>query len=255
MKKSYLLAGLFILLAGFVSLNSQAQETEMPVNFWVFEEFVSPSDMLAFRGAQAEAVRMWKKHQFDVPFYCYQNDDNAYYWVIPIHNFGSIDAIHGKLAELTKKMMDDGFDPNSFRDLSTMRQSVIHWEKDLSFHPSGSSGQTVDNGFVEWTFCYLKAGHEKEVKAVLKKYIDFYSGIPESYEWDVYNVTFGHDTPCMIVMTRAESELAVRKIESILQSKYKEDIKKMWAEFVPHVRKFENKKGWFLPKWSMNLPE
>ena len=242
MKRSFLLTGLFILLAGFVSLNSQAQEAEMPENFWVLEEFVSPSDVPAFTEAQSGAVDMWKKHGWDVPFFCYRNDDNAYYWVVPIKNFGSIDVIHGKMAEIGKKMGEDGFDPNSFRDLSTVRHSVIHWKKDLSYHPSGRIGQTEDNSFVEWTFLYLKAGHGKEVKAVLQKYIDFYEGIPESYEWDVYNVTFGHDSPCMIIMTRDENELAVRKLESDFYSKYKEESKKMWGELSSHVRKIENKK-------------
>lgn len=190
-----------------------------------------------------------------MPFFCYKNDDNAYYWVVPIKNFGSIDVIHEKITEIGKKMKDDGFDTNSFRDLSTMRQSVIHWEKDLSYHPNGRLMQSKDNGFVEWTFCYLKAGHDKEVAEVFKKYIDFYEGVPESYEWDVYKVVFGHDSPCMIIMTRAESELAVRTLENDLHSKYKEKFQKMWGEFIPHVRKFENKKGWFLPGWSMNLPE
>lgn len=255
MKKSFFLTGLFILFAGFVSLSSQAQEAETPEKFWVLEEFVSPSDMPAFKEAQAETVKMWEKHEWDAPFYCYLNDDNAYYWVVPIKNFGSIDVLHKKMEEFGKKMKDDGFDPNSFRDLSTMRQSVIHWARDLSYHPDGTFGQTKDNGYVEWTFCYLKAGHEKEVAEVVKKYIDFYDGIPESFEWDVYNVVFGHDTPCMIFMTRSESELAMRTLENDLQSKYKEDFQKMWGEFTPHVRKFENKKGWFWPGWSMNLPE
>lgn len=255
MKKSFLLAGLFILFAGFVSLSSQAQEAEMPENFWVLEEFVSPSDMPAFTKAQSGAVDMWKKHGWDVPFFCYQNDDNAYYWVVPIKNFGAIDVVRGKMGEIGKKMRADGFDPGTFRDLSTVRHSVIHWEKDLSYHPSGTFGQTTENSFVEWTFLYLKAGHGEEVKAALQKYIDFYESIPESYEWDVYNVTFGHDAPCMIVMNRGESELAVRKLESDLQSKYKEDFKRLWGEFTPHVRKMESKKGWYMPAWSMNSLE
>jgi hypothetical protein len=255
MKRFFLLIGMFLLLAGFVSLDSQAQEAERPNNFWVLEEFVSPSDVPAFREAQSEAIRMWKKHDWDVPFFCYQNDNNAYYWVVPIKNFGSIDVIHEKMTEIGKKMKDDGFDINSFRDLSTMRHSVIHWEEDLSYHPSGSYGQTTDNRFVEWTFCYLKAGHQEELAAAIKKYMKFYDGIPESFDWDVYTVVFGHDTPCLILMTRAESELAMKKLESDMQSKYKEDFQKLWGEFTPHVRKFENIKGWFMPRWSMNIPE
>jgi hypothetical protein len=189
----------------------------------------------------------------DLPVYCYLNDDNAYYWIVPIKNFASIDKIFEKTAELSKKMKEDGFDgQEAFRDLSTLRTSVIHWEKDLSYHPSGEYGQHPDKRYVEWTFFYMKSGHEKEAAEVSKKYIDFYNSIPENYEWDTYSVVFGHDTPCQIFMKRAESALAMRELENDLMEKYGDKFKELWDELTSHVRKVENKKGWFLPDWSVN---
>ena len=34
-----------------------------------------------------------------------------------------------------------------------------------------------------------------------------------------------------------------------------EDFQKMWQNFMLHVRKVENRTGWFMPEWSKNLPE
>lgn len=254
MRKNMLFIGLCILFTGFAALNTVAQETpSVPENFVVFEEFVSTADMASFRKVQAETVKLWKKHGFDVPVYSYSNDDNAFYWVVPIENFAAIDVLFQKIGTLMKKMKDDGFDgQEAFRDLSTMRTSVIHWEKDLSYHPDGQYGQRLDNGFVEWTFFYMKSGHEKEASEATKKYIEFYNSVPESYEWDLYSVVFGHDTPCWIFMKRAKSELALRELNSELNEKYKDKFKELWADFAPHVRKVENKKGWFMPNWSLN---
>lgn len=252
--RNFLFVGLCILFTGFAALSAGAQEERpMPENFVVFEEFVSTADMAAFREVQTKAFELWKKHGMDIPVYCYFNDDNAYYWVVPIENFAGIDALFQKTKEMSKKMKEDGFDgAQAFRDLSTMRTSVIHWEKDLSYHPSGQFGQQLDKGYVEWSFFYLRPGHEKEAAEACKKWIDFYNSVPESREWDIYSVIFGHDTPCWILMTRAESELAMLEHEVELNKKYGDKYKELWAAFAPHIRKVENKKGWFWPGWSLN---
>lgn len=255
MKKNYLLL-LCILLLGLGPSMSNAQEAEIPTMFAVYEEFVSPSDMQKFGEVQNEAFELMKDLNFDMTFWAYRTDDNSFYWVLPLQNFGTLDGMFQKMMNFHKQMNDKGFDPDvKFRDLSTMRQSIIYWNQDLSYHPSGQMGQREEMPYCEWTFAYLKTGHEKEAAEAVKKYQEFYDGINESYEWDIYQVMFGHDTPCWILMVRAESELALRQLENDLGEKYQSDFQKMWQNFSQHVRKFENKKGWFLPKWSHNIPE
>lgn len=257
MKKSALLIGLFILFAGFVSLNSRAQEAPaMPENFLVIEEFVTPSDMAAFIEAQQKAVDLWKKHDFGISLYTYRTAEDSYYWVVPIANFGGIDDVFQKANAVVAKMEEDGYDADKeFKDLSTTRQSVLHWMKDLSYHPNGNMGQTADKPYCEWTFVSLRAGHEKAAAGVVQKYIDFYKSVDENYEWDIYAVSLGYDTPMWILMNRDESELAMREHEAELSEKYADTFRKLWMEFSTHVRKYENQKGWYLPKWSLNVPE
>jgi hypothetical protein len=226
----------------------------MPTKFIVFEEFVSPPDLQRFRDRQNDAVKLWKETNWDVPVWSYFNDDNAYYWVVPIQNFASIDALYQKMGAMSKEMKEKGFDgEEAFRDLSTIRHSIIEWVTDLSYHPSGEMGQTLENTYVEWTFCYMRAGHEKEAAKVIKKYQNFYDKVDDSFEWDVYRVMMGHDTPCWILMTRANSEASMKLHQQELQEKYGDDFQVMWAEFEKHVRKFERKKGWFVPAWSLNV--
>ena len=257
MKNSVLLIALCILFTGFVSFSTRAQETPaMPENFFVIEEFVAPSDMAAFYEVQQKAVDLWKEYDFDIPLYTYRTAENSFYWVIPIQNFGGIDAIYKKANEVTTKMKEGGFDAQkAFTDLSTSRESVLHWVSDLSYHPNGNSGQTADNPFCEWTFISLRAGHEEAAAEVVKKYIDFYNSIDESEEWDMYSVSLGYDTPMWVLMFRDESEIAMRQKEQAMGDKYEDKFRELWMEFSTHVRKFENQKGWFLPGWSLNLPE
>ena len=254
MKKVIISVGFSILFAGFLFVTSHAQQAATAVNFVVFEEMVSPSDMAAFSKIQQQTVDLWKKHKFDVPIYCYGTDDNIFYWVIPVENFGSIDGIFEKSSAFMKKAKDeDGFDGDkAFRDLSTTRSSVIRWSPDLSYHPSGNAGQSPAKSYVEWTFCALRQGHEKEAADAVKKYIEFYKMVNEPYEWDIYMATFGYDTPMWILMTRSESPENIRKQEGELYKKYSKELDGMWNEFSLHLRKIDNKTGWYKPNWSIN---
>ena len=97
MKKSFVLIVLGILFTGMLCVSSRAQQPA-PVYFAVFEEMVSTADMAAFSKAQQEAVDLWKKHNFDLPIYCYSTDDNSFFWVMPMQNFASLKAMIKKSA-------------------------------------------------------------------------------------------------------------------------------------------------------------
>lgn len=253
MKKAIVSVGFSFLFAGFLFVNALAQQPA-PVNFVVFEEMVSPSDLAAFTKVQQQAVDLWKKHKFDLPIYSYATDDNIFYWVIPIENFGSIDGIFEKSYAITKKMKDeDGFDGDkAFRDLSSARSNVIRWSPDLSYHVNGNMGQLPDKSYVEWSFCNLKQGHKSEAAAAIEKYIEFYKKENIAYEWDIFIATFGYEMPMWIIMTRSESPEAIRKQEGELYKKYSRELDAMWNDFVLHVRKIDNKTGWYKQSWSIN---
>ncbi|WP_340111857.1 hypothetical protein [Maribellus mangrovi] len=252
MRKNILFIGVCILFTGLVALTAGAQEEPaMPENFVVFEEMVSPADMPAFYEAQAKVVELWKKHGMDIPVYCYYTDESAYYWVVPIKNFAAIDELFKKSGEVSAKMKEDGFDgTKAFRDLSTVNTSVINWKKDLSYHPEGQTGEQTFKGYDEWTFMYLRQGHEEELTEAFKKMIDFYDSIPESHDWDVYSMTFGYDTPCWIIMRQGESRAAMRKFDEELNKKYREKLNEIWAEIGPHLRKMKKINGWYWRGWS-----
>ena len=251
MKKVFLLIGLFILFTGFVSLNSLAQEAEEPTLFLLMEEFVAPSDLAEFWKVQSEVLELFDELKFDMTFYTYRTDDNSFYWALPLKSFASIDELFAKMMSNQKRLKEKGYDPGAkFRDLSTISQSVVSLNKELSYHTTEKPEGTEPDNFYEWTFFHLKSGHEKEAAEAAKKYMEFYDNIEENFEWNVYEVLLGNNTPCWIFETSAESELAMRKLESDMQKKYGNDFQKLWQSFSQHVSTMETKKGWYLPDWT-----
>ncbi len=251
MKKFYLLFLICLLVGAFFASETRAQEGESSNLFLLMEEFVAPSDLPEFWKVQTEALEKMDELEMKMTFYAYQTDDNSFYWALPIKNFAGIDEFFAAMRENNKRLLDNGYDGIAkFRGLSNISQSVVWLNPALGYKPAQMSDEGESRPFNEWTFIYLKSGHEKEAAEVMQKFIDFYKKENIDYEWEVYEVAFGEHTPCWILEVQAADEAALRTQESELHKKYGEEFQKLWTEFVPHVRTFETKKGWFLPKWS-----
>jgi len=254
MKKFVLYFAACLLMASFMNFNARAQESEDPGMILLFEEFVAPADLAQFWTVQQEAFDYFKEADLKLPIWAYQTGQNSFYWATPLKSFASIDEVFATMMQSNKLLKEKGFDGTAkFRDLSNISQSVLVWNPKLSYHPEGSSEDGLN--FHEWTFVYLKAGHEKEAAEAVQKYIDFYKGIDTDYAWDIYEVLLGEHTPCWILEIQAKTEAAMREREDMLMEKYQADFMKLWQNMVQHVRTMETKKGWYMPKWSMNVEE
>lgn len=130
--------------------NIWAQEAEEPTLFLLIEEFVAPSDMAEFWKVQSEAQEFFDELKFDMTFYTYRTDDNSFYWALPIKSFASIDELFAKMMSNQKRLKEKGYDPIAkFRDLSTMSQSVVSWNKEHSYHTTEKPEGTEPDKFYE----------------------------------------------------------------------------------------------------------
>ena len=247
--KNFILLSILFLCSAYTPV--QCQESNDQGMFLVFEESVAPDKMPQFVKVQSEAFKKFDELNFDMTIYAYRLQDFAFYWAIPIENFAAIDVLFAQMMEHHQKLMENGYDPaDKFRDLSSLSHFVVRWNKDLSYYPEDFEKPEEPDIFYEWAFIHLKSGHEKEAAKVLKKYQELYDSVDESYQWDVYEVLLGNQTPCWILESQAKTELDMRTIESELNDKYGEKFEELWPEFVKHVDKMEIKKGWYIPKWS-----
>ncbi len=229
----------------------QAQDTEEPTMFLIFEESVAPENMPHFLEVQSEALKKFDELNFDMTFYAYRLQDFSFYWAMPIKNFGSIDELFSKMMKNHQLLLDNGYNPNEkFRGLSSLSHFVVTWNADLSYYPEDYTAPEDPDIYYEWAFVHLKSGHEKEAAEVIKKYQKLYDGVEDTYQWDVYEILLGEQTPCWILESQAKNEIEMRTLENTLNSKYGEQFTELWTEFVKHVDKMEIKKGWYLPGWS-----
>ena len=228
-----------------------AQQSSTPW-YIVFEETVSPANRARFMEVQHEAVDLWKKHNLDFPVMAYENDDNAFYWVIPIRNFASIDSLYQKMAMLSERLKAEGYDGDArFRDLSTISTTVMMWDPGLSYHPENDPNYANGKDYTEWMFAYLLSGHEKEAAEALTKFKAYYIQNNIDYSWETFRVLLGHDTPLFIGMFRAESPAALQTLNERIWNEHGAELGKLWGEVAKHSRKIVNKTGWYNPSFSI----
>ena len=249
MKKFVSMALLSLFLVSFVRFTSDAQQNSPLVV--VLEEKVAPCDMPKFIVAQKETIDLWKKYQMDIPVWAYQNDEYSFYWVFFIKSLASLDTVFTKLNQVNARIMNDGHDLyGKFRDLSTTSFSVMQWVPELSYHFDDSFTQTMDRRYVEWGFYYPLAGHEKEVDGVVKDFVSYNKEHQTNFSFDTFHVILGSEVPSMIIMFRGESPLAMRQRDAAFYEKHGNDFSAAWDKFAIHMRKIENKQGWFIPSFS-----
>jgi hypothetical protein len=53
-------------------------------------------------------------------------------------------------------------------------------------------------------------------------------------------------------MISDKDPVTMRQTESKLEEKYTKEFGEIWSGFAQHVRKIDNKTGWFRQKWSIN---
>lgn len=251
MKNFILLIALSLFFCPVLTPGIQAQETDEQSMFLVFQESVLPENMPEFMKVQSEALDKLDELKLDLTFSCYRLQDFSFYWAMPIENFAAIDELFSKMMKNHQVLLDNGFDPGEkFRGLSSLSHFVVSWNKELSYYPEDYKAPEEPDIYYEWAFVHLKSGHEKEAAEVLKKYQKLYDSVDDTYQWDVYEVLLGEQTPCWILESQAKNEIAMRTIENNLNSKYGDQFTELWQEFVKHVDKMDVKSGWYLPNWS-----
>jgi hypothetical protein len=254
MKKIVLFFALCLILASFAAGISRAQDAEEPQLYFLMEEFVAPSDLVQFWTVQQEAFDVFDKVGAKATVWAYQTDQSSFYWAFPIKSFADLDELFANFMKIQQLSKENGFDSDvKFRDLSNTSQSVLRWAPELSLHPEGSSEE--GKNYHEWTFMYVKSGHEKEAAEIGRKYIEFYKRIGSDYSYDIYQVIFGEHTPCWILEEQAVDEVALRQKQNAIEKDHKDELQKLSIGLMQQLRKIETKKGMFLPDWSRNTAE
>jgi len=86
-------------------------------------------------------------------------------------------------------------------------RSVAIWQRrpDLSYEPAGPRIRRDEEAYVHFDVYAFLPGHEQEVEALTKEYVDVDRAAGVRHRWEIYEVVAGADVPALVLVTPARS--------------------------------------------------
>jgi hypothetical protein len=158
---------------GFLSPVVRSRDAQ-PQLYLVGDFVVDTSRVAEYEAAFKETLSNLEKHGFPLRLDTYSTDDNHYYAVYPLKNYGDVDVWLKAWVELGRKM-----GPETLRQLKA-RAAACELERvyrfwlyrpDISFLPERERLKPEEVGYHTWDFVYLIPGKEAEFEALNKEWI------------------------------------------------------------------------------------
>jgi hypothetical protein len=247
----FLALGLLAVLFIFPGMTgAQEQKSQL---YSIEEIVVRPAMAAKFEAAVKKEIELG----YPYPFSAYSTDDFYYYFLTPIENYASIDALNKAESEWAKKIGENhqALMKSVEGTFEYYRLGVIRFLPELSYPPKKPRLKPEEVNFTYWGFLYVEFGKEKEFADVFKQWVELYKSkdIPDG--WSTYVVESGAEMPFYFMAASGKSaadfyaadEKATKKIG---EEKTMELGHKTMALF----RKFEIKTGRPRPDLS-NVPK
>jgi len=254
MKNKALFLLVTAIVSGFLVLSTFALTQEQKSQLYsIVEIVVKPAMVAKYEAAIKKEIELGYPYAFDT----YSSDDFHYYFLTPIENYASIEAISKARIEWAKKIGDQH--PALIKSIEGtveyFRKGVIRYVPELSYIPKKPRLKPEEKKFLCWSFCYVEFNKEKEFAGIAKEWVELYKSKNIGDGWSFYGAESGTEMPfCFFAMSGkspadffSEDEKAMKKIG---EEKYMELGKKMNAL----LRKYEFKMGRPRPDLS-NMPK
>ncbi len=254
------LAGIFLFLAVCVlalTVAAAAQEKK-PQLYFVEDYVVKPSMVLQFEATFKEVMAtVYKPYNWPWPVETYATEDLHYYFLYPFENLTEIDKAFATFYEILGKFGEQKWDAlnRKMGDASEYyKQGTITLSPELSYVPEKPRLKPGEAKFVNWGFCYVLPGKEKDFEEQFKKIVAVYKAKKISQGFNGWIGGMGTEMPFYFYTETAKSAadlfLTGEKVIKLVDP----EATAIWNTMLGLMRKFETKMGSFRPDLSFVPP-
>lgn len=217
-----------------------------PVQFFAHEDHVKPSMNAPYLEMLKRLKESYEKHQVDLSYSTFRQDDNTYYFFMPMER-ADIGAVYRSFENVESKIGKE-----NFKTLVGKKGEYIdsHQEFVTELLPQFSYLQPGENdNFRHMMFWYPIEGMEDEVEQICQEWIALHKSKNSGQGYQTFRNVFGGEMGYVIVSwgrDHLDNLMKARKANELLG----EDGMKLWARTMAITRKIDHKNGWFLPHLS-----
>lgn len=204
MKTLHILPSL-ILLCLLLPLTAIAQDEDTSQAFWIHEDPVYPAVVADYETYCTDLVTNCKKYGIKkANWQTISTDDLKYFHISPIKDMADLD--NSRFSVLQEKMGEEDFN-NLFDNFDscydTHTDYIVHLDKELSYHPKGSS--MSDGLFRKMEFWYTTPKNFSKMVEIAKGFKALYEDKNSQEYYDVYRSGFGASGQYLLVVITANS--------------------------------------------------
>ncbi len=225
-----------------------AQDTKNQM-FWIHVDEVKPSMIAEYEAVGKDFVEACKKHDLkDADFTVASVSDGSYLSISPIENMADLDK--NTLAPLSAKMGEENFN-DIFKRFNkcydTHYDHVVHLISDLSYMPNGLTTNTVGQDYRKWHYLYVTPENAQNLRAKIKDIKALYEKKNAKEYVRIYRSGFGVKDGYYLAVISAKDEASYAKTNDETDALFGEEGKKLFAEMMKYVDRYEVKTGRMRP--------
>ena len=235
----------FFMFSGQFYAETEKKEEKKAQLYLILDEVVIPSKTAEYEKNAEKLLSVLKAKNDPGPWTIYKTDDNHYYWISPIKNYGEIDkrnefgskAYKGDM-ELKKIMK------SMFSTVESTTAGFFYYSFKLSYIPENAKPDPEGENFVYWAYYYIKPGFSEEFYKIAKEWkeMNFKHKVP--YGHNIWVGDFWHDLPVLVVSVTANSPMEFYAREQKIDKKLSEETAPLAKRTMEMVRKVEFKTGY-----------
>lgn len=248
----------------FLAVSGQAQMAPAPPApqlFLIHEEIAKPSMVMQYEGITRELLSTLAEKKADpkvMTMNLFTTTDFHYVYVVPIANFGGIDAINQQFANVAQATGKDRWQDLMNRGNSTMssyNEYVVMRRPDLSYVPAEPRLKASEVRFSHWAFYYLDASKPMDaIEQVAKDYASLFrsKNVPDPFT--IYMAMSGNELPLLIVSVPGRNAADFYAEQERVGAMLGADVRPLEARAMANTRKYEVKDATYRPELSYPMP-
>lgn len=226
--------------------NLRAQEDEPRTQgLVVWEDHVPPSKADVYEKGTKAMLEMYAKHEFPHEVNIYSSEDYRYFWVVTVDRFADIDTLYREFNRIYNELGEEGnakLDEAIDGTFSHSKVWTCLWRSDLSYMPENPA-DTGDFRF--WGFMHVKQGKQKEMRDIMKQWVDLYESKGIDRGFGGYIGDIGTDMPFMFYSERGQNPAEFYAAGEKINEKLGEEADALWKKTEALLRGFEPVRGWY----------
>ena len=237
----------------FVPASAVAQEYEQPPMYWVYQDYVQPSQVQDFEAASKKMIGMFESASVTgVEWVTISGPEIGYIYAIPIEGFAGIGEAWKNWEAAVEAVGRDQFmeiQAEFGAMLDHSASSVLMLRPDLSYRLDDTA-LTAERPFRMYHWYYALPGKEQDLEKVAREFVQLYESKGVEMGWRVYQVVIGPELPAYVVVETAADEAEYYAQQKKASEMVGEEGARLDAKAMQATRRMDVNGGWIRPDLS-----